>query len=67
MLEAYIHGCGIIFAHKKETHKGLVTETHKAIMKLIADYRLTCLILPIAMKEVVCVYDSSEETEAQES
>lgn len=64
MLETYIHDCGIIFAHKTTA---LVTQTHSGIRKLIADYRLTCSILPIAIEEVVYFYVSSEETEAQKS
>lgn len=53
----------VLFLHTKTT--ALVTQTHRGIRKLIADYRLTCLILPIAIEEVVYFYVSSEETEAQ--
>lgn len=55
----------VLFLHTKTT--ALVTQTHKGIRKLIADYRLTCLILPIAIEEVVYFYVSGEETEAQKS
>lgn len=53
MLEAYIHNCGIIFVHRKTV---LVTQTLRGIRKLIAYYRLTCLIFPIAVEEVMYVY-----------
>lgn len=63
ILEAYIHDCGIIFTYKKTA---LVTHRDIRVL-LIAYYRLTYLIFPIAKKEGVYVYISSEETEAQKN
>lgn len=50
----------VLFLHTKTTT--LVTQTHRGVRKLIADYRPTCLILPVAIEEVVYFYVSSEET-----
>lgn len=52
MLEAYIHDCGIVFAHKRIA---LVPQTHRGVKKLIAYYKLTYLIFPRATEKVVYV------------
>lgn len=55
----------VLFLHTNKM--ALVTQTHTGIKEITIYYRLTCLIFPIAMEEVVYVYVSSEETKAQKS